>query len=414
MAELAETIDLDRVNLFDPAFFAANDPYPVWAEMRRHAPLHRQMLPDGRAFWSVTRYADACRVLGQSEEFTSLRGNLLNQLGRDDPAAGRMLVATDPPRHGELRRPLTGMFAGRAVARTEDQVRRAVRALLAAAEPGAEWDLAREATLLPMAVAGHLMDISAEHWSRLVGLTGMAAAPDDPAFRTVNANATLAIAHHELLSFFAREADRRAGTAGDDAIRLLIRMQAGDRRLNREEIAINCYSLLLGANATTPHTVTGTVLALLARPDQLRAVREDRSRIPALVEEGLRWTSAASSFLRHAVKEVELSGGPVRAGDAVAVWIGAANRDGEVFPAPETFDVRRASNRHIAFGYGPHYCLGAAVARLTLRLFFEEAVDLMPSWEVAADPQPLASNFIAGYSSAPLRTRRRQDPVRGV
>ncbi|TNH22699.1 cytochrome P450 [Micromonospora orduensis] len=411
--ELAGTIDLDQVNLFDPAFFATRDPHPVWAEMRRHAPLHRQTLPDGRAFRSVTRYADACRVLGQSEEFTSLRGNLLNQLGRDDPAAGQMLVATDPPWHGHLRRPLAGLFAGRAVARTEDLVRRAVGELLAAAEPGTQWDLAHEAALLPMAVAGHLMDISAEHWSRLVGLTSMAAAPDDPAFRTVNANATLAIAHHELFSFFAGEADRRAGTAGDDAIRLLIGMRASDRRLTREEVAVNCYSLLLGANATTPHTISGTVLALLARPEQLRMVREDRSRIPALVEEGLRWTSAASSFLRHAVKDVELSGGSVGAGEAVAVWIGAANRDEEVFSTPETFDVRRTPNRHLAFGYGPHYCLGAAVARLTLRLFFEEALDLMPSWEVAAAARPLASNFIAGYSSVPLRTRRHQDAVRG-
>jgi cytochrome P450 len=129
--------------------------------------------------------------------------------------------------------------------------------------------------------------------------------------------------------------------------------------------------------------------------------------VPALVEEGLRWTSPASSFLRHAVHDVELSGGRVERGDAVAVWIGSANRDEAVFVEPYRFDVRRADNRHIAFGFGPHYCLGATVARLTLRIFFEEVLELIEELQLAGPVRRLRSNFVAGFAELPVRTSLR-------
>jgi cytochrome P450 len=184
-------------------------------------------------------------------------------------------------------------------------------------------------------------------------------------------------------------------------------MRAGDATLSREEAVVNCYSLLLGANATTPHTVAGTILALIEHPAEYEAVRADRSLIASLVEEGLRWTSPASSFLRHTMRDVTLSGGPVPAGDAVAVWVGSANRDETVFAEPHRFDIKRADNKHIAFGYGPHYCLGATVARITLRAFFEEVLATVEEFELAGQPRRLVSNFIAGFSAMPVRTRLR-------
>jgi cytochrome P450 len=400
-------VDLDGVDLFDARFYAEGDPHPVWAYLRAHVPLHHQVLPDGRAFWSVTRYSDACRVLGGHREFTSERGSLLVQLGRTDAAAGRMLVATDPPRHLELRRPLNAMFAGPALAGTESRIRAAARAVLEPARRGGEWDLARHAGMLPMAVAGALMDLPERDWAKLVEWTAMAASPDDPGHRVASTAATLAIAHHRLFEYFAALVAERAGTGGTDAVRLLMTMRAGAEPLSREEIVVNCYSVLLGASATTPHTVSGTVLALIEHPDQFRWVRADHSRIPALVEEGLRWTSPANSFLRYAREDVELSGGVVPRGDAVAVWVGSANRDEEIFAQPQRFDAGRPDNRHIAFGFGPHYCLGAAVARLTLRIFFEEAFELIEEFELAGEPRHLVSNFVAGLASMPVRTRLR-------
>ncbi|MFD6156633.1 cytochrome P450 [Nocardia sp. NPDC060256] len=401
-----DPVDLDTVDLFDAEFYATGDPHRVWAQMRAHAPLHRQVLADGRAFWSVTRYSDACRVLGDHREFTSERGSLLNQLGHGDAAAGKMLVATDPPRHGELRRPLHRMFTGRALAGSIERIRDAVRAVLAAAGDGGAWDLAQHAAMLPMAVAAGLMDLPESDWAQLVRLTGMAAAPEDPAFRVGSSGATLAIAHHELFEYFSRCHRDRAGTAGSDLIRHLMTMSVAGEALTREEVVFNCYSLLLGANATTPHTVSGTVLALMEHGDQYRAAA-DPSLIRSLVEEGLRWTSPANSFLRHTTSRVRLGDGWVDEGAAVVVWIGSANRDENVFHDPYRFDITRADNRHIAFGHGPHYCLGAALARLTLRVFFEEAIGLFEEIDMSGPPIHLRSNFIAGLTSLPVRTTRR-------
>lgn len=385
-------------DLFDPQFYAHGDPHPLWASMRADYPLHRQKLPDGRVFASVTRHADAMRVLGDHEVFTSARGSLLNQLGRPDPAAGKMVVSTDPPRHGELRRPLNAVLGARALRSREQEIRQAARWVLRNAD--GEWDLAERAVELPMAVAGSLMGLPEADWPRLSQWTSMAASPAEPEFRVHSPAATLAIAHHGLFEYFADQISRRDRAPGGDLIGHLTSVLAGGSPLTGEEIIYNCYSVLLGANATTPHTVTGTVLALIERGGCPRPAPVD-----GLVEEGLRWTSPASSFLRYAVDDVRLSGGVVHRGEAVAVWIGAANRDEKVFEMPYHFDVRRRSNRHLSFGHGPHYCVGAQLARMTLRIFYAELFARYERIDLAGPVTHLASNFIAGMTHFPVRTK---------
>jgi cytochrome P450 len=258
--------------------------------------------------------------------------------------------------------------------------------------------------MLPMAVAAALMDIPERDWADLVRWTGASAAPTDPRFEVGGPDASLATAHRKLIEYFTRQVRDREGTPGDDLIRYLMTMSAGGDRLTRHEVVVNCYSVLLGANATTPHTIAGTVQALAERPEQYRRLRDHPDLVPSLVEEGLRWTSAASSFLRHATARVELSGGAVEDGDAVVAWIGSANRDSAVFADPYRFDLARSENPHVAFGFGPHYCMGAAVARLTLRLFFTELIRLVEQVAPAGPATHLVSNFIAGYAYLPIHT----------
>ncbi|UNO40118.1 cytochrome P450 [Streptomyces sp. MST-110588] len=408
-APVTDGVDLAAIDLFDPEFHAAGDPHQVWAAMRDRAPLHRQVLPDGRAFWSVTRYEDACRVLADHRSFTSQRGSILTQLGHDDVSSGKMLVSTDPPRHGELRRPMNKRLTARALADWESRIRRAVGHFLAPGLDGGVWDVAQRAYHLPMTVAGALLGVPEPDWEDLVRWTGMAAAPEDPLFRIGSGPATLAIAHHQLFEYFAAQfrARRRGDGPGQDLIGHLMTMDAGTGKLTEEEVVYNCYSLLLGANATTPHTVSGLLLALAERDDQLRKAASDRTLIPSLVEEGLRWTSPASSFLRYAVADTALGGGQVAAGDAVAVWIGSANRDQRVFADPYRFDILREDNRHIAFGHGPHYCLGATLARFTFRILFEEFFRLFRAVELAGPIQHLKSVFVAGLTRLPVLTHRR-------
>ncbi|MFF3488521.1 cytochrome P450 [Streptomyces sp. NPDC002701] len=406
-------IDLDSVDLFDLDLYTSGDPHPVWDVMRAKAPLHHQVLPDGREFWSVTRYDDVCRVLGDHREFTSERGTVPTHLGTDDVAAGVLMTSTDPPRHTEVRRPLGSKLTARAVKSWEDSIRGTIRRFLEPALDGGTFDLAEKALLLPAMVTGPLLGIPAKDWEELVQLTAMVTAPSDPHFTMGSEAATLAISHHELVTYVKDWVrDRRTtGDEDDSLLHHLMSVRPGGAPLTDEEIALDGYSILLGANVTTPHTVSGTVQALIEHPEQFAKAQADPTLVPNLVEEGLRWTSAACNFMRYAVDDVEIGGGTVPARGAVVAWIGSANRDESRFPDPHTFDITRAgAKRQVAFGFGPHFCIGAPLARMTLRVFFEELLQRFGSIDLAGEPQHLRSYFIAGMTHLPIVAQKRQLP----
>ncbi|APU21371.1 cytochrome P450 [Actinoalloteichus sp. GBA129-24] len=406
-------IDLARVDLFDLDLYSLGDPHPIWEVMRSKAPLHHQVLPDGREFWSVTRYDDVCRVLGEYQTFTSERGTVVTHLGVDDVAAGRLLTSTDPPRHTQVRRAIGARLTARAVASWQDRIRQAVVRFLEPALDGGTFDLAERAHRLPMIVAGPLLGIPERDWDELVQLTAMVTAPSDPHFLLGNEAATLAISHHELVTYITEwVARRRSGEGGDGSLLdHLMTVHAGGAPLTDEEIALDGYSLLLGANVTTPHTVSGTVLALAERPEQFAKAQANSSLVPNLVEEGLRWTSAACNFMRYAVSDTRIGGGTVPAGSAVVAWIGSANRDESRFTDPHEFDIVRGNaNHHVAFGFGPHYCVGGPLARMTLRVFFEELLQRFAAIDLDGEPRHLRSYFIAGMTHLPIAVQKRRTP----
>ncbi|MGY0071818.1 cytochrome P450 (plasmid) [Streptomyces sp. QTS137] len=409
----ARDVDLDTLDLFDLDLYSTGDPHPIWDVMRERAPLHHQVLPDGREFWSVTRYEDVRRVLGDHREFTSERGTVPTHLGTDDAAAGVLMTSTDPPRHTEVRRPLNAKLTARAVRSWEDKIRATVRRFLEPALDGETFDLAERALLLPALVTGPLLGIPEKDWAELVQLTAMVTAPSDPHFLVGSEAATLAISHHELLNYVRDWATTRRADGGEDDSLLhhLMSVRPAGAPLSDEEIALDGYSILLGANVTTPHTVSGTVQALVERPEQFAKAQADPTLIPNLVEEGLRWTSAACNFMRYAVDDVQIGGGTIPARGAVVAWIGSANRDASVFPDPHTFDITRdGAKRHGAFGFGPHFCIGAPLARMTLRIFFEELLEGFASIELAGEPEHLRSYFIAGMTHLPVAAQKRHTP----
>ena len=404
-------VDLCRVDLFDLDLYTSGDPHAVWDVMRAKAPLHHQVLPDGREFWSVTRYADVCRVLGDHREFTSERGTVVTHLGEDDVAAGRLMTSTDPPRHTEVRRAIGSRLTARAVACWEGPIREAIVRFLQPALDGGTFDLAERALLLPALVTGPVLGIPERDWEELVQLTAMVTAPSDPHFQHGSEAATLAISHHELVTYVTEWVRRRRRTGGEDGSLLdhLMSVHAGNAPMTDEEIALNGYSILLGANVTTPHTISGTVHTLIERPEQFEKAQADLSLVPNLVEEGLRWTSPACNFMRYAVQDTRIGGGTIPAGGAVVAWIGSANRDEDQFPDPHGFDITRSgAKRQIAFGFGPHFCIGAPLARLTLRVFFEELLQRFGSIDLAGEPQHLRSYFIAGMTHLPVVAQKRK------
>ncbi|MFF4729932.1 cytochrome P450 [Streptomyces mirabilis] len=404
----AREVDLARVDLFDLDLYSSGDPHLVWDVMRAKAPLHHQVLPDGREFWSVTRYDDVCRVLGDHRSFSSERGTVVTHLGVDDVAAGKLLTSTDPPRHTQVRRAIGTKLTARAVASWRDRIRRGIVRFLKPALDGGVFDLAERAHRLPMIVAGPLLGIPERDWDELVQLTAMVTAPSDPHFQLGSEAATLAISHHELVTYVTEWVKRRRSAGGGDGSLLdhLMNVRVGDAKLTDEEIALDGYSILLGANVTTPHSVSGTVLALAERPEQFTKVKADLSLVPNLVEEGLRWTSAACNFMRYAVSDTQIGGGVVPARGAVVAWIGSANRDESHFTDPHEFDVTRNASRQIAFGFGPHYCIGAPLARTTLQIFFDELLRTFGSIDLAGEPQHLRSYFIAGMTHLPVIAKK--------
>ncbi|WP_151482122.1 cytochrome P450 [Streptomyces albicerus] len=388
------SVDLDAVDLVDPRTYAHGDPHPVWHALRARDPVRWHPVGSG-GFWSVTTYDDASYVLRDHTAFTSERGTLLSLLGKDDPAGGRQMAATDPPRHTRMRAPLQRALTIKAVERSTGLIAEQVRRLLAPARSGEPFDLAEALTQLPMAVAGMLMGLPQEDWPRLTRLTLMAIAADDPEYMSQETpEATVELAHRELFAYFAEIVRLRRRTPGDDLISLLMTTAVDGEPLGPGEVLSNCYSLLLGANVTTPYVPLAAFDSLLGTP-ALEDLLRPRSVADAL-EEALRWASPANHFMRHARHDVELGAVKIRAGDAVVVWLGSANRDEKVFADPYTFDARRKPNRHMAFGSGAHYCVGHTVARVSLRTLLTELGSGFSDFERAGETEHLSSNFVAG------------------
>ncbi|GHE97485.1 cytochrome P450 [Streptomyces fumanus] len=390
------------VDLADPALYARGDPHAVWRALRRADPVHWQPGTGGPGFWSVVRYEDVQRVLSDHTRFTSERGTLLNLLGRGDPAGGRQLAVTDPPRHDRMRAPLHRALKPRSVQAHTGVIRDGIRALL----PGRdrpEFDLAAVCGLLPLTVLGPLLSLPEADRPHLVRLALMSAAEEDPAVQLPQGPAaTLHRAHRELFAYFADLVRERRRRPRGDLVDVLLAMEVDGVRLTPGEVLSNCYSLLLGAGVTLAHVPTAAV-AELSRDGGYEAWAADPGLLAGGVEEALRWASPAGHFMRHARHDTVLAGVPVAAGDAVVAWLGAANRDPAVFAGPDVFDPARSGNRHLAFGAGPHYCVGAGIARVTLRLFFAELFARYASLRLAGEPVRARSTFLSGYLQMPVR-----------
>jgi cytochrome P450 len=402
------TVGRAAADLTDPDLHAFGDPHAVWRTLREHESVRWHDTKSGPGFWSVVRHADVARVLGDYRAFTSSRGTLLNLLGQSDPASGSQLAATDPPLHNRMRRPLQHAMTRRSVLPRREAIRSRIGRLLDVLADGGEVDVAAVMLGVPLTVVGPLLGLPEADWPELTRLVAMSSAEDDPAYQLPDGpQATLRFAHRELFAYFLDLVKERRRTPGEDLVSLLLSLEVDGERLTPGAVLSNCYSLLLGATATTPHVPTA-LLAELMRTGGYAEWAEDRSPTEFAVEEALRWASPASHFMRHATEPVTLGGTRIGAGDPVVAWLGSANRDAAVFADPDRLDRRRSPNRHLAFGAGHHYCIGAPITRLALRLLFEELFARFESFEPAGHPVRVRSVFLAGFRVLPVTARLRQ------
>jgi cytochrome P450 len=391
------------VDLTDPRFYASEDPHAVWHAMRADAPVYRHRLADGREYVSVTRHEHVRTVVSDHRVFSSRRGNMLSVLGGHDPAADRMMVASDPPIHTALREPLAKLLSYQQLRAQAPAMRAMARRLLAPLAEGGTWDVAQSVAAFPMMFTGVLMGLPESDWPELIRLTTTAIAPDDPRYGAEDGS--LVTAHHELFEYFAELAHGDGDR--DDLVGAVRRMSPHGRKIHLSEVIYNCYNLLLGATVTAPHVIAATVQAFAEHPEEYDRVTPQAASVDLAVTEGLRWSSPATHTMRYTSQATEIGGVPIAEGEAVVGWLASANRDEEVFVDPYRFDVTRRPNNHLAFGFGRHYCIGAPLARIALGEFFAEVVDVAAGFEVVGDVEHLVSNFIGGFTSLPVKARLR-------
>lgn len=369
-----------RADLTDLDNFADGFPHALFEVHRREAPVHWHEptghTPDNEGFWSVATYAEALAVLRDPVTFSSVTGGSRPYGGtllQDLAIAGQVLNMMDDPRHAQIRRLVSSGLTPRMIARVEEDLRARARRLLDAVEPGVPLDfLVDVAAELPMQMICILLGVpeSERHWL----------------FNAIEPQFDFGRARSAQLGQVGQltpeEAGNRMYAYGQDLIAakraeptddmLSVVANASDAQLSGLELYL-FFSLLFSAGAeTTRNAVAGGLLALIEHPSQMTLLRSDLALLPTAVEEMVRWTSPSPSKRRTATRAVTLGCCEIAAGDKVQIWEGSANRDPLVFAEPDVFDITRKPNPHLGFGQGVHYCLGANLARLELRVLFEE------------------------------------------
>ena len=400
---------LTDIDLSNPDNFLAGAPHELFARLRREAPVHFNPQEDGAGFWAVTRYEDIRTVHRDWETFSSeIGGVVMEDLTPEQIEARKSLIDMDPVLHDEMRAIVNRRFTPRAVTVWEDQVRGVVTGVLDRALPRGEFDFVDEiSSEIPIQVFAEIMGIPPEERREIVELGNQLVGGDDPEFPVDPDDEEAKLlplaspASRGIFEIGRQLAAARRAEPRDDIV-----TQLAFEGLTQKDYDAYFLLLAVAGNETTRHTITHGMLALFDNPDQLELLRADPGLIKGAAEEMLRWATPIRHFRRTATRDTELGGTAIAAGDKVVTWLVSGNRDEEVFEDPNRFDVRRSPNRHMAFGPGGiHHCLGAHLARLEVKITFEELLSRGVELEPTGPPDQLRSTFIDGIKRLPVRVR---------
>ncbi|GAA2901695.1 cytochrome P450 [Streptosporangium fragile] len=410
----ADAVDLTDMDLFTEA--AA--PWRMFDVLRRTSPVHWQPEPaPNKGFWAVTRHADIVAVLKDPGTFTSEKFVTLEEVEDDSVIAARSsMLEIDGLRHTALRRLLQHRFTHRAIAGYADLVRDlTVRTLDNALAEGTSFDFVSKISAeFPIQVLARMMDVPEGDTHKFVDWGNRIIAAGDSDYSDGHGENASGDGHRnlpfgspaslELFQYGRSLAAKRRANAGTDLVSLLVNGVPVDGvPLSGTEFDNYFLLLVLAGNETTRHTISHAMLALMQNPEQLERLRADFSLMPDAVEEFLRWASPVYYFRRTATRAAEIGGTPIQAGDKVAVWFASGNRDESVFDAPYRFDVGRQNNDHLAFGKsGPHFCLGSALARLELKIMFEELLQRISGARLIGPVRRVRSNLVNGIKELPV------------
>ncbi len=372
------------------------DPFPQYERMRETAPVY---FDEQSGSWHVFRYDEVQRALSEYATFSSHMG------GDDGSASGQLfsssLIATDPPRHRQLRSLVTQAFTPKAVDALAPRIAGLTDELLEGIADRYSADLIRElAYPLPVIVISELMGIPAQDRERFKRWSDVIVSQT----RTGTASENHTAANMEMAEYFLALIDERRGRPGQDLISTLLAAEIDGQKLTVPELLGFCALLLVAGNETTTNLIGNAVLCLAEDPGTMDRLVREPALIPQALEEVLRFRSPVQSMYRLTVAETTLGNEVVPAGAPIVAWIGSANRDERQFQRAAKFDVDRAQNRHLAFGHGIHFCLGASLARLEARIVLEALLSRLPglSLEQGAHLERMDSTIVYGVKSLPV------------
>ncbi|HTQ20802.1 cytochrome P450 [Mycobacterium sp.] len=402
--------DLDTVDLADPSVWDDGPPYELFAQMQREAPVHfspQRNMPDEGGFWSITRYDDVRAVSRDHRTFSSEKRGIfhMDDIGVPLDIQRLQLISMDPPRHDRLKALVIKEFTPDAVGAHQGQLTQIIHRVLDSVADKERFDLVADvARPIPSRVIGSLLGTPPEDDELLVHWTNVFTAFEDPAIRG-QWNDTMAIVS-EIVEYTQKRIAQRDDSAGRNLLTAMVDAEVDGDKLNELEIATFFVLLMSAGNDSTRATYSATMLELLRNPELLAQVREQPELVDAVVEEGLRCYPAFAFMARAAAKDTELHGKQIKEGDRLLLWYIASNRDETVFPNPHKFDISRdgLADQHQAFGgRGKHFCLGANLARLELKLWIRQTLERFPDLQLDGDPTRVRALFLNQYNSIPVR-----------
>lgn len=398
-------LNFDTLDVISNDAYRNGPPHELLTLMRREAPIirHRGIDPGSPEwFWAVSRHADVLEISRQFQTYSSAaKGALMNQ-ERPDLEVARMIIDMDPPEHTRLRNLVNRGFIPKAIKMLEGQFRDVASGLVADALAAGEIDFVdRVSAELPLIAIAQLLGIPNEDRRKVFDWSNRMIGSSDDEY---SGGADDAVAASMELYMYANDlaAVKRAHPA-DDLISTLV-TAGGNDQLSEHEFDLFVLLLAVAGNETTRNGISHGLLALIEHPEAWALLREDASRIPTAIEEMLRWGTPVNHFVRTALCDVELHGVQIHEGESVCMLYNSANRDEDVFENPFTFDITRWPNPHVTFGGGgPHFCLGFNLAKMEMRVVFEELVRQVSDIELLGDVPKLHSSFIHGIKHLPVR-----------
>lgn len=396
----------DAIALSNPAFWARADRERAFATLRRERPVSFQPEPatawnpaGGRGYWAITRFEDVRALSRDTRRFVSGLGTEIADQPREVVRTFGGMLNMDDPEHRRLRALVSKPFTPPAIEQLAARARQEARDLLAAVAPRGECDLMGDVLgRYPAQIICHMMGVPRAQRAEMIRLTGIALGPTYGVGSSYDAVL-------ELVEMTAALARRRRDAPRDDLLTQLTRATVDGDRLSDREVGVFATLLCTAGIETTSTALAQGMIAMDRHPAQRERWQADFAALaPSAVEEIVRWSTPVMQFRRTATEEVELGGETIAAGDKVVLWYWSANRDETVFDRPDELDLARPANRHVAFGGGgPHFCLGAHLARMEMTIMYEELFRLLPDVELAAPPQLMQSSFVNGVSSLPVR-----------